>query len=256
MTKGSVRLAGVMVLYAGAALAAGTPQQQCDKARVQAWSTYLSCVNAVVAKDAQGLSFDEFAAFARCRHRYFGSWAQFQAESALVSSSCVGSRFADNGSTVTDNLTGLVWEKKTGTTGLQLDFDQPQHVNNAYSWSTGAPYSGTGTIFTDFLSTVNGGEAFAGANDWRLPTLAELQTIELDCACMGRGGGPTCSCGVYPCIDDVFGPTGFVYWSATEYTPDPGVAWVVPFVPISVGSNGSVADKSATLWVRAVRGGF
>ncbi len=256
MTTKKVPLVGAIVLCAGAAFAAATPQELCNRVRVQAWSTYLSCVDAVVAKDAQGASFDEFAAFARCRHKYYRVWTGFQTNSALASSACTGSRLTDAGNTVTDNLTGLVWEKKTPAAGLQVDFDQPQLVNNVYTWSTGAPYMGTGTAFTSFLSAVNSGNGFAGANDWRLPTLAELQTLELDFASAGSGGGPTCSCGANPCIDGVFGPTSFVYWSATAYAPTPGVAWVVLFSPLSVGSNGNVADESATLYVRAVRGGF
>src|SRR5207244_3672065 len=38
---------------------------------------WMSCVEAKVAKDAKGVSFDEFAAFAKCRHSYFKKWTYF-----------------------------------------------------------------------------------------------------------------------------------------------------------------------------------
>jgi hypothetical protein len=45
-----------------------------------------------------------------------------------------------------------------------------------------------------FLSSVNGDGGFGGANGWRLPTLAELQTTMLDYTCTGAGGGATYVC--------------------------------------------------------------
>jgi len=66
-------------------------------------------------------------------------------------------RFVDNGDgTVTDNETGLIWEKKTGTVGTAVNCatttcSDPHDVNNTYTWSS----SGTaadGRAFTDFLS--------------------------------------------------------------------------------------------------------
>jgi hypothetical protein len=84
-----------MLLWAGAALATPTAQQSCDKARVAAWAKYVSCVDAVVAKDYVGASFDEYAAFAKCRHTYFKNWTTFQSKLSLVGSTCIGTRYAN-----------------------------------------------------------------------------------------------------------------------------------------------------------------
>jgi hypothetical protein len=250
MTKAIVTVAAcATLLCAGTALAL-TPQQKCDSTRIAAWAKYVSCVDAVVTKDAKGIGFDEFAAFAKCRHGYFKKWATLQTTSFATSTCAVGltNRFTDNGTTVTDNLSGLVWEKKTGTVGGGTD-SNPENVNNYYTWSTGSPYNGNGTAFTSFVVYVSG-YGLAGTNDWRLPTLAELQSIVLDFACTGA----ICTCGSSPCIDGTFGPTQSYnsFWSATSYVPFPGNAWLVYFTNGNVYSNLKTIDG----YVRAVRGGL
>jgi hypothetical protein len=253
MTKAIVTVAAcATLLCAGTALAL-TPQQKCDSTRIAAWAKYVSCVDAVVTKDAKGIGFDEFAAFAKCRHGYFKKWATLQTTSFATSTCAVGltNRFTDNGTTVTDNLSGLVWEKKTGTVGGGTD-SNPENVNNYYSWSTGSPYNGNGTAFTTFIGALDG-FSFAGTNDWWLPTLAELQTIVKDFACTGAGNGSTCTCRSLPCIDGTFGPTqSYGYWSATSYVPFPHFAWDVDF------DSGDVDNfsKDGSTSVRAVRGGL
>ena len=89
-------------------------------------------------------------------------------------------------------------------------------------------------------------------NDWRLPTLAELQTTVVGFTCTGTGEGPRCICGLTPCIDGTFGPTQFNdYWSATSYVPYyPGYAWLVYFGDGSV----DIGSESFNFYVRAVRG--
>jgi hypothetical protein len=169
-------------------------------------------------------------------------------------------RFVDNGDgTVTDNQTRLVWEKKTNDSGVHDRL-------NAYTWSS----SGTapdGTAFTGFLATLDdpgggtcssggptGGccsnstctdvDCFAGRCDWRLPTLAELQTILLD----------PYPCGTNPCIAPVFGPTaGGGHWSSTSYSILPDSAGGVSF---SGGAVGWARKSTIPAYVRAVRGGL
>jgi hypothetical protein len=258
------RLAVVLLttVWAGTALAAPTPQQKCDFARITAWKKYVSCVDTVVAKDAKGVTFDEFKAFAKCRHAYFKKWAGFQTKASLASSMCQpgdGKRFVDNGDgTVTDNLTTLVWEQKDNLDGSLNDSD-PHDADNEYAWSTGGPpYKEDGTAFTGFLTTLNGGGGFAGANGWRLPTLAELQTILADFPCTGAGGGTTCLCTSMPCIafNDSNTQSGH-YWSATSDVPLSNYAWLVYFDAGGVGLNGNILnDKVYDNFVRAVRGGL
>jgi hypothetical protein len=251
MTKASLTVgACAALLWAGTVLATPTPQQSCDSARITAWKVYLSCVNSALAKHAKGVSLDASAAFARCRHTYFKNWTKFQSKASLVGSTCVGTRYTDNGDqTVTDNLSGLVWEKKDDLGG---DHDK----DNSYTWSTGAPWAENGTVFTSFLSTVNGGGGFAGANGWRLPTLAELQTIVLDFACTGAFGGAECTCPSSPCVDpalDASNTQASYYWSSTTNAYGPSNAWLVFFYD---GGNGYWFGKGYTLFVRAVRGGL
>ncbi len=76
--------------------------------------------------------------------------------------------------TITDNVTGLMWEKKSDD-GTIHDKD------NTYTWSTGTnDMDGTiTTVFLDTLNDVGGGGAncFAGHCDWRVPNRKELDSI-------------------------------------------------------------------------------
>jgi hypothetical protein len=274
MTKAALTVAAyATLLWAGTTLAAPTPQQKCDYARITAWKKYVSCVDTVVATDASctptgscKAGFDEFAAFAKCRHTYFKKWTGFQTNKSLKGGNCRNPdttplpRFVDNGDgTVTDNLTTLVWEKKDNLDGTQ-NLSDPHDADNTYTWSTGAPYAENGTAFTGFLTDATTGmnvTGFAGASGWRLPTLAELQSIVLDFKCTGAGGSSTCSCGSSPCIDATFGPTQSLdfYWPATSYLPSsPRGAWGVAF---DAGDVIGGFSKTGNLdYVRAVRGGL
>src|SRR5262249_3783017 len=154
-----------------------------------------------VARAVGGSIFDLQGAFAKCRHVYFKKWATFQTRPTLATSTCIGTRFADNGDgTVTDNLTLLTWEKKTKADATANHSDEDDADNDS-TWRTGAPYGGSGTAFTSFLTTLNGGSGLAGANNWRIPKLVELQTLVLDYNCAGSSGNPGCSCSVSPCVD-------------------------------------------------------
>jgi hypothetical protein len=254
-----------------------TPQGSCDVARLVAWAKYVSCVDKVLAQDASCVvsgcpaGFDPFgfAAFAKCRHKYFKNWTAFQTKSSMATSTCQpsgGLRFVDNGDgTVTDNLTSLVWEKKDNLDGVSSPTD-PHDADNAYTWGTYPGPAPNGTVFTSFLGSLNGGSGFAGDYSWRIPTLVELQSIVLDFTCAGAVKGPACSCGVSPCIDGTFGPTtpglGWV-WTQTSFEPLLGspvlpgddAQWLVNFGDGQMLWNLDIYGQE--YWgVRAVRGGL
>ena len=154
-------------------------------------------------------------------------------------------RFVDNGDgTVTDNDTGLMWERKSDAPGIH-------HKDDAYTWTA----SGTapdGTAFTIFLgglndcessdgSTISGG--FAGYCDWRLPDIGELQTIMLEPPEWGTS----------LCIDPAFGPTAADgYWSSVTTPGNPGTALGVNFDNAFLYIT---HVKTTGMYVRAVRGG-
>jgi len=165
-----------------------------------------------------------------------------------------GLSYTDNGDgTITDNVTGLMWEKKDDSGGIH-------DKDNNYTWGmTSPPYTMNGTMVSTFLATLNAGAGFAGYTDWRIPNAKELQSIvnyeipypgpTVDAAfhkpgtctgCMDVTAA-TCSC-----------TASDVYWSSTTYRLNPGFAWVVLF------DNGDVyADgKDGGFRVRAVRGGL
>ena len=145
-----------------------------------------------------------------------------------------GVRFVDNADgTITDNQTGLMWEKKDDGGGLH-------DKDDTYTWAD---------AMGEFISQVNGysdsGRAqtgLGGHSDWRMPTSAELQTILLE----------PFVCVTVPCIDSTFGPTvdGF-YWSSTTNPFNPTSAWFVGFFEGLVFGD----EKTGTYYVRAVRGG-
>jgi hypothetical protein len=163
----------------------------------------------------------------------------------------VSRSYTDNGDgTVTDNTTGLMWEKKS--------YDGSIHdFNNSYTWS--GPSFGTtnimdGTITSSLLATINAGGGFAGHTDWRIPNRFELESLlnfqnvspAVDSAfnmnCMAGCTVTMCSC-TQPSVV-------LPYWSSTTNGATFDVAFLVRF---SNGEAVNGVDKSASYPVRAVR---
>lgn len=144
--------------------------------------------------------------------------------------------FADNGDgTITDNETGLIWEK--------LSDDGSVHdKDNDYNWTM---------AFDDKITALNANE-FAGHDDWRLPNINELASLfvvresptihaAFDDNCQPGCTNTTCSCA-----------TSDIYWSSTSGTEEfRGFAWIVFFAN---GNRGQI-NKNSTWYVRAVRSG-
>lgn len=165
-------------------------------------------------------------------------------------------RFTDNGNgTISDNATGLMWEKKTTTVGSGASAD-PHDVDNIYTWTAGTT-AANGTLFTEFLAKLNGfaGEGCLGGQcDWRLPTRPELEGILDYGGECGTGG---------TCIDPIFGPTqGFLfsyfdpehpayyqYWTCSSLQDYPEYVWTTDFG----NTNYNARKKTSSMYVRAVR---
>ena len=156
--------------------------------------------------------------------------------SGVWAASPAKARFVDNGNgTITDTQTGLMWEKKSTVFGLEW-------VGQTYTWSSTGT-SADGTLFTDFLATMNctfsadGTCGPGGYRDWRIPTVEELRTIL----------SADCPAGV--CIDPIFGAADGYYWTSTSGVG--GSAWIVGFYTRVVGTQYNTDFQHA----RAVRGG-
>jgi hypothetical protein len=169
--------------------------------------------------------------------------------SGCVRDPAASPRFVDNGDgTVSDRTTCLMWEKKTGTAGTYANCPggascaSEHDVRNLYGWTVGSPYNPDGAAFFAFLAKLNGPSPFAGYDDWRLPTVTELQSI-VDLTASGCGSGS-------PCIDAVFGPTQLGgYWSSSTYYGNSQGAWYVYFF-----TGAAYFDSKANGYsVRAVR---
>jgi hypothetical protein len=136
-------------------------------------------------------------------------------------------RFVDNDDgTVTDNCTGLMWQKDTADVS---DDGQVGSRGDTLAWCDAVNYC-------DELS-------FAGHDDWRLPNARELQSI-VD---YGRRE---------PAIDPVFGALPEYYWSSTSYAETPDDAWGIGFNVGYLGIRVKTGDFDFSYnFVRAVRNG-
>ena len=99
---------------------------------------------------------------------------------------------------VRDNVTGLFWEVKLSTSGVRYYNKKDFHAND---WE-----------LTDELNNVN----LCGYNDWRIPTIAELQSVLIHSGELLSSGGIEYFNSVYfPNISRVTGNSAR-YWSSTK----------------------------------------
>lgn len=144
--------------------------------------------------------------------------------------------YTDNGDgTITDDRTGLMWEKNSNDGGINA-------FTVSYTWPN---------AFSK-IATLNS-TTFAGYSDWRLPNIGELRTL-VDPASHGPATDPafdtgcTSGCSVTTCSCSA----NATYWSSTTYTSNPAWAWWVHFP----GGDVQAYLKTDTHHhVRAVRGG-
>src|SRR5688572_19751914 len=148
-----------LVLTATAVRADEAAELECATALFAASAKYAKCAGKAIT-DAKA----DYRS-AKCRTRYQNTWIKLG--ETYPETSCDGPRFVDNGNTVTDNLTRLVWEKKTASDGT-ANLSDAHDADNTYTWS-GLGLNADGSAFTDFLAGLNG-SCFDGQCDWRLPT--------------------------------------------------------------------------------------
>jgi hypothetical protein len=149
--------------------------------------------------------------------------------------------YTDNGDgTITDNATGLMWEKKSSDNTIHFS-------GNAYTWEN---------VFTQHIAVLNTVPCFAGYCDWRLPNVKELQSIvnyenSEPSTSVAFNTGCVAGCTVLTCSCTGTGSPSR-YWTSTTSAGFPTNAWRVHF---DFG-DAAMADKGFTSKARAVRGGL
>jgi hypothetical protein len=156
-------------------------------------------------------------------------------------------RYIVTAETVTDTETGLMWERKVDGGSGQSCLTNLHGVDANCTWEE---------AMGDWIDLLNGrlgdssSTGYAGYNDWRVPTLAELKTIQ---SCSGSGGGQfsfyTCS------VPAALQPTPNTAWSATTLRIQTTAAYTPPLSGNQNVSTVGGATKADPHHVRAVRGG-
>jgi hypothetical protein len=169
--------------------------------------------------------------------------------------------FSDNGDgTITDNTTGLMWEKKEDFDNLAVNCTSaavcpnPHDADNRYTWSA-TSQNFDGTVVSVFLAQLNAGSGFAGHTDWRLPNMNELESLRnaevfSPATYTAFNTGCTSSCNLTD-VNSCSCTVSYYYWSSSTYQSLLLDAWVVYFLDGGV----DFGNKSFNLDARAVRGG-
>lgn len=237
----SSMIAAATLLAIVSSASAFTAEEICQKGRYDAASKYKQCHDKALGRvfltnDPVGLQ----PTLSKCRVKYADAWLKLQRRAIGTGSTCDAPRFVDNGDgTVTDNLTGLDWEQTTDDSNV-TDKDNVFSWEMArYSFLAGNPGHGMNHGYNSFSFV----DCVAGKCDWRLPSVAELQTILTE----------PYPCTTSPCIASILGPTiAGEYWTSTTLADNGAYAWSVAF------GTGDVMylDKLGSRPVRAVRGGL
>jgi hypothetical protein len=139
--------------------------------------------------------------------------------------------YTDNGDgTVTDNVTGLVWQRATTLAGTLSGSPDNQSSTSSEALANAAVWSAAAASCQSL--------ALAGHDDWRLPTLIELVSID--------------HLGVYPALDPMLFPdwpwdaaTGeALVMSGTPEAGSPNVWWIMHADGGQVGNGAASADQS------------
>jgi len=169
-------------------------------------------------------------------------------------------RFVDNGDgTISDHVTGLMWEKKCLRPGDLHDVDRSMY------WT----FDGREETLWDWIAAINeeGERGFAGYNDWRIPNVKEMISIfdglQMDPAIDRVFAAHGC--------DDVSDPRCSLtsdepHWTSTTFSDFPALALSVNFNPpgesddevpdwvIRVVGGVEPHEKTLAMVTRAVRG--
>jgi hypothetical protein len=153
-----------------------------------------------------------------------------------------GQRFTTNAdTTVTDNLTSLVWAPNAETPTFMTC------TGGMMKWQDVAAFPAL--QYVACLNTNN----YLGRADWRLPNINELESlVHAEYTRESCSGSP---CGTNAAWLNTQGFNGTVqsssYWSSTAYVLNAGKAWFVSMA----GGDVLYGDKSDYCYVWPVRGG-